>query len=284
LGFSVDLEEVAYSGKRVVVCHIPSRPSGIAYHRKDGRYLIRVGSSLVTLTNDQLTRIHNEPRRSRKKNLIAGAVGALLFLGVAYFVWYRWRPKTVTVIAPSEQHETKDSVTVSKQPSLPSFVFACCAIVVNNNSWDFVLKHQGDKEIESIDVLFQDEHKLEAIRESTPPQAAVNPTDYSVFFSVFFHVDKMYPKGLGSLFAKQFIWKPDSLGHGKYSLNISASTGRFHEDLYVESVGGEYTNAAKVQEIGTKAVLFVCRDHDFPKALAPEIKGKNNCFPDWLKQ
>jgi hypothetical protein len=164
--------------------------------------------------------------------------------------------------------------------SLPSFVFACCTIVVNNNAWDFIIKHRGDKAVESIDVLFNDVYRLEYIRKNTPPNTVVNPNEWSVFF----HIDKMYPKGLGSLFAKQFIWKPDSLDHGQYSLDISTSSGRFHEDLFVEKTNGKYTNAARVEEIDTKRTLFVCRDRDFPKSLAPAIVSKSNCFPDWITQ
>jgi hypothetical protein len=167
-----------------------------------------------------------------------------------------------------------------RHESLPSFVFACCAIVVNNNAWDFILKHRGDKAVESIDVLFNDVYRLQSIRKNTPQKTVVNPSEWSVFL----HIDKMYPKGLGSLFAKQFIWKPDSLDHGQYSLDISASTGRFHEDLFVEKANGKYTNAARVEEIDTKRTLFVCRDRDFPKSLAPAMVAENNCFPDWITQ
>jgi predicted HTH transcriptional regulator len=59
LGFRVDLEEVAHPGGRVLVFHIPSRPRGTAYHY-DGKYLMRAGESLVSMSEDMLRRIFAE--------------------------------------------------------------------------------------------------------------------------------------------------------------------------------------------------------------------------------
>lgn len=59
LGFRVDVEEVSHPGGRVVVFHIPSRPRGTAYHL-DGRYLMRSGETLTSMSEDQLRRIFAE--------------------------------------------------------------------------------------------------------------------------------------------------------------------------------------------------------------------------------
>jgi len=59
LGFRVDVEEVSHPDGRVVVCSIPPRPRGTAWHL-DGRYLMRSGSSLVPMTEDQLRKIFAE--------------------------------------------------------------------------------------------------------------------------------------------------------------------------------------------------------------------------------
>lgn len=59
VGFRVDLEEVAHPAGRVLVFHVPSRPRGTAYHL-GGTYLMRSGSSLVPMTEDQLRRIFAE--------------------------------------------------------------------------------------------------------------------------------------------------------------------------------------------------------------------------------
>ena len=59
LRFRVDLEEVAHPDGRVLVFHIPSRPRGTAYHH-DGKYLMRAGDSLVSMSEDMLRRIFTE--------------------------------------------------------------------------------------------------------------------------------------------------------------------------------------------------------------------------------
>jgi predicted HTH transcriptional regulator len=59
LGFRVDIEEVTHPSGRVLVFHIPSRPTGTAYHHK-GQYLMRSGESLVPMSEDQLRKIFNE--------------------------------------------------------------------------------------------------------------------------------------------------------------------------------------------------------------------------------
>ena len=59
LGFRVDVEAVAHPDGRVVVCIIPGRPKGTAYHY-DGAYLMRSGEELVPMSEDQLRRIFAE--------------------------------------------------------------------------------------------------------------------------------------------------------------------------------------------------------------------------------
>ena len=61
LGFRVDVEEVAHPDGRVLVFHIPSRPRGTAY-ALDGRFLMRAGEALVSMSEDQLRRIFAEGR------------------------------------------------------------------------------------------------------------------------------------------------------------------------------------------------------------------------------
>lgn len=59
VGFRVRMEEVAHPEGRVLICHIPSRPRGTAYHR-DGKYLMRCGESLMPMSEDQLRQIFSE--------------------------------------------------------------------------------------------------------------------------------------------------------------------------------------------------------------------------------
>lgn len=61
LGFRVDIDIVHHPDGRVVVFDIPSRPTGSAYDL-EGRYLMRSGECLVSMTEDQLRRIFAEGR------------------------------------------------------------------------------------------------------------------------------------------------------------------------------------------------------------------------------
>jgi ATP-dependent DNA helicase RecG len=59
LRFRVEAEEIQHPDGRVLVFHIPSRPSGTAY-QFDGSYLMRSGEDTVPMTEDQLRRIFGE--------------------------------------------------------------------------------------------------------------------------------------------------------------------------------------------------------------------------------
>ncbi len=59
LGFRVALEEVLHPDGRVLVFHIPARPTGTAY-QLDGAYLMRCGEDTVPMTEDRLRAIFDE--------------------------------------------------------------------------------------------------------------------------------------------------------------------------------------------------------------------------------
>ncbi|MCB1994861.1 MAG: putative DNA binding domain-containing protein [Rhodoferax sp.] len=59
LGFRVEVEAVDHPQGRVVVCSIPGRPKGTAYHH-EGAYLMRSGEELVPMSEDQLRKIFAE--------------------------------------------------------------------------------------------------------------------------------------------------------------------------------------------------------------------------------
>jgi ATP-dependent DNA helicase RecG len=59
LKFRVDVEEVDHPNGRVLVFHIPSRPTGTAYQHQ-GAYLMRSGEELVSMSEDQLRKIFAE--------------------------------------------------------------------------------------------------------------------------------------------------------------------------------------------------------------------------------
>lgn len=59
IGFRIDVEEVVHPSGRVVVFHIPPRPSGTAYHF-EGAYLMRSGEDLFPMSEDRLRQIFDE--------------------------------------------------------------------------------------------------------------------------------------------------------------------------------------------------------------------------------
>ena len=59
LGFRVDVEEVTHPDGRVVIFHIPPRPTGTAFHF-EGAYLMRSGEDLKPMPEDQLRKIFAE--------------------------------------------------------------------------------------------------------------------------------------------------------------------------------------------------------------------------------
>lgn len=59
LGFRVDIEEVEHPDGRVLVLHIPSRPTGTAYMLEGACYM-RIGEELLPMSEDRLRTIHAE--------------------------------------------------------------------------------------------------------------------------------------------------------------------------------------------------------------------------------
>lgn len=59
VGFHIQIEVVEHPDGRVVVVEIPGRPRGTAYNL-DGRYLMRSGESLVSMSEDRLRAIFGE--------------------------------------------------------------------------------------------------------------------------------------------------------------------------------------------------------------------------------
>ena len=63
LRFRVEVEEIQHPHGRVLVFHIPSRPTGTAYHF-EGAYLMRSTEDLVPMSEDRLRAIFNEGKPS----------------------------------------------------------------------------------------------------------------------------------------------------------------------------------------------------------------------------
>jgi hypothetical protein len=92
----------------------------------------------------------------------------------------------------------------------------------------------------------------------------------------------MFPKGRGSIFAKQFMWKPFSPEHGHYRIAISASIGQYQEELYIEKVSDNWKYASKLIDTETLKTLFLCREPGFPGSVAPTISTELKCWPTMI--
>lgn len=68
----IEVEEVLHPDGRVLIFHVPSRPLGEALHR-DGRYLMRIGETLVPMSFDQLQRITAEAEPDFSAGVVDGA-------------------------------------------------------------------------------------------------------------------------------------------------------------------------------------------------------------------
>jgi hypothetical protein len=110
LKFRVDVEEVQHPGGRVLVFHIPSRPTGHPHHL-DGTYLMRSGESLVAMSADQLQKIFGE--RPSGRPTLAYIISALILGLVILIVMNYWpsrNPRThdAEIKADSTGHESKE--------------------------------------------------------------------------------------------------------------------------------------------------------------------------------
>jgi len=61
LSCRVEVEVLNHPNGRVVIFHVPSRPTGKPLHHQ-GRFLMRSGGSVVAMTDDAIRRIHDETR------------------------------------------------------------------------------------------------------------------------------------------------------------------------------------------------------------------------------
>jgi predicted HTH transcriptional regulator len=96
LHFRVDVEAVPHPDGRVLVFHIPSRPTGHPYHL-DGAYFMRCGESLVPMTTDQLQQIIEEEMSPLAKKILymIGAIAVFTLLLLIYLgTEHLWRTES----------------------------------------------------------------------------------------------------------------------------------------------------------------------------------------------
>ena len=74
LRFRVSVEEVSHPDGRVLIFHIPARPTGTAY-QLDGAYLMRCGEDTMAMTEDRLRAIFDEGKPDWLSEAATGGVG-----------------------------------------------------------------------------------------------------------------------------------------------------------------------------------------------------------------
>ena len=214
--------------------------------------------------------------------VVMSVSGILLWLAL---LWTNWvgNQRTPTAITRSIVAFVGIAVAMSivthylwPEPENQSFVIVGPGPLLNGDTWDFLVTLKGSEKVESVDGIFVDNDKLDFLKQSLPAGSNLMPNEYSFQF----HIDEMFPKGRGAIFAKQLLWKPYSLEHGHYRLDISTSTGRFHEELYIERINNKWQYAAALDDIDTKELRFSCRDPDFPASVAQSIVALGKCYPE----
>lgn len=155
-----------------------------------------------------------------------------------------------------------------------SFAFIVPGIWLTDGRWDFIVNHRGPKTSYSAELLLVDEDRREYLAKT---QSSLSPADVNSF-QLLVPLGDVNPKGQGSIFAKQIIWRPFSPLNSRFTAIITWRDGRVNEDIRVANVAGKWFYRMRVSdEHGTS--LLLCRDSGFP-STEPWPK----CFPDFTEQ
>ncbi|MGH9757729.1 MAG: hypothetical protein ACRD4M_08325 [Candidatus Acidiferrales bacterium] len=155
----------------------------------------------------------------------------------------------------------------------PSFTFLVPAVVVNGNSWDFIVNHRGPKSSKSVQILFIDDDRRKAILTAHPQGLA--PQDIESYQKILTYPE-VDPDGRGQIFALQFIWTPLVLDHEHYTFEITDSEHwNIHQEVEVERVRGKWFWATQITDSENRRQLLNCRDVGFPYGSGTPIP----CFP-----
>lgn len=189
-----------------------------------------------------------------------------------YFDWPRWIK--ITVASVSSVAFVIAAVLLIRIALRPSFVFLVPGVVLNGDTWDFIVNQRGPETLYNVEFLFTDEDKAAELRR----RKEITPSDLGNMQQSF-RFPEVDPKGRGSIFAKQFPWKPFSLEHEHFSVEITTRNARFHEDMRIEKVSNKWVEEISVKEADKNKMLLACRDEEFPYAASSREK-LSRCFPE----
>ena len=88
----------------------------------------------------------------------------------------------------------------------PSFVFLIPGVWLNGDTWDFIVNHRGREPLYNVEIVLVDEDRAASLR----AQGAITPADVATEQTVV-RFPEIHPKGGGSTFVKQILWKSFSL-------------------------------------------------------------------------
>ena len=154
----------------------------------------------------------------------------------------------------------------------PSFVFMVPGVVLNGNSWDFLINHRGPKTSESVQILFVDQDKQSEVLRSHSSLSGADLDSYQRLITY----PQINPMGRGQIFAQQFIWTPPVFDHEHYTIEITAKDRSIHQDIQIERVQGKWLWATQVKDRETGKQLLNCKDDGFPYGDQAPVR----CFPE----
>jgi len=154
----------------------------------------------------------------------------------------------------------------------PSFVFVTPGVLLNEDTWDFIVNHRGSKTSYNPQILFVDEDRLEYLRRTTK---ALTPEDFKSY-QLLLSLPEMNPKGRGTVFAKQFQWKPFSLTNSHFTAEITWRDGSAREEMRIAKVKKDWKYSIVVRNKETGKFLYRCQDENFPSTDA----NLPSCLPD----
>jgi hypothetical protein len=157
----------------------------------------------------------------------------------------------------------------------PSFPYLAPGVVLNNNAWDFLLRHKGPNTNQSIQVLFTDQAKQQQVldehKKINEPLTVAEINSYSHLIQY----PEANPHCRGRIFADQLLWSSPNFDHERYSFEIMTKEMNLHHDLGIERVAGKWYDSAEVKDTDSGKVLLKCRDQGFPGSQPTDVA----CFP-----
>jgi hypothetical protein len=197
-----------------------------------------------------------------KRNLsVAEKIGRSLVLFVAccasvsLYAWHFWPEHTASV--------------------RPSFTYPAPGVVLNDNTWDFLVRHKGPDANQSVEVLFTDEVKKQQVlgehEKTGSPLTASDINSYSQLISY----PEVNPHCRGHIFAEQLLWSSPVFDHERFSIDITSKEINIHEELGLERVAGKWYDSAEITDTESGKILLKCKDHDFPGSQSADVA----CFP-----